>query len=110
VTVRVAGPAARSAIAVAAATSALAIAGCDGGESSGEVEAAVVRAYRAYAGRPAASASCARGPRSDDGSVEWWCDVQADDPLGADPCTVDVRTRADGTVTARITYCISEDE
>ena len=74
-----------------------------------EVERAVARAYLTYAHQKAVSADCAHASENEDGSEEWWCDVQANDPLGADPCTADLIRGQDGALTARITFCINVD-
>jgi hypothetical protein len=88
----------------------LALAGCEGDPDGAPVESGVVRAYRTYGHAQATSADCSYAGKNDDGSEWWWCDVEANDPLGADPCTADVRRRSDGTVSVRITYCIGVDD
>jgi len=87
----------------------LVLAGCSEDRDETPVEAAVVNGYRSYTGHRAVTADCDYADDNANGSEWWWCDVEANDPLGADTCTVDVRRRADGRVAARFRYCLSVD-
>jgi hypothetical protein len=89
---------------------ALALGGCEDDPDAAPVEAGVARAYRTYGHYRPMAADCVYADKNEDGSEWWWCEVETNDPLGLDTCSIDARRRADGSVSVRITQCVGVDD